>query len=95
MHPVGEDRLEPGELLRRGLTQPLVASHGHRGAVGEGDLDGNDLAFETPFGGGGGGLVLADQAQVVDLGAGDASTLGDALGGTELVGHVPPERVGS
>src|SRR5207302_7478241 len=51
-------------------------------------LDRDDLPIEARLGLGPGGVLLGRQGERVDLLAGDAPTLGDALGRAELVGHL-------
>ena len=99
VHPVGQDRLEAGQTLPGGVPGPLVLGHEGRlagGALRTHDrcLQRSDLPLEAPLGHRHRRLALGFEPQPVDVIAGDAVLLCDALGGTELVGHVPRELVG-
>ena len=88
------DGLERGELLGGCFAQAAIAGDDPFVALGVGDGDGDDLARETAFFGGADGLLLRDQAEEVDIVAGDAAKVCDALGCAELIGHVPRKIVG-
>ena len=88
------DRLETSQALGCGVPQTLVPAHhvALRGGllvlVNDRSLDRRDLAVEPVLVPGPLGLLLRDQSEVVQVGAGDAAALGDSLGSGELVGHV-------
>ena len=88
---VGQHRVQRRQLLGGGLAQASVAGDDDGVAVGIDDFHRDDLALEATFLGGANGLLLRDEAQVIDVGARDAPTSGDALGGAELIGHVERE----
>ena len=94
VNAVGDDGLQRRQSLEGGVAQALVARDDVPLAgrlllvVEHGRLDAADLAVEPAFGPRLGGLALRVEAELVDVLAGDATALGDALGGGELVRQV-------
>ena len=70
------------------LGRGLFVFVDHRG------LECGDFAVEAVLVPGPLGLLLRDQAEVVEVGAGDTAALGDPLGRSELIGHVQIPRLG-
>ena len=99
MHAVRQDRLQTGKALASGLARPLVLRDRcplARRTVGADHrrLERDDLALEPALGDRDRGLALRLEPEPVDVVTSDLVLLGDALSGTELVGHVPREVLG-
>ena len=96
-----EDRSEAGERLGGGLPQALIAGDGHRlagvGAVLEalGGVDGEGLPIEPAFVPRALRIGLRPDAQLLEVGAAQAATLGDPVGGRELVRQIHRPVVGA
>src|SRR5207253_8946235 len=98
MDAFGQDGLELAESVERRLAHALIPPHDlapglacaalrlARGASA--GFEGEHLALETAFVPGPRRLLLRPEGEAVDVVAGDAAPLGDALGGRELVGRV-------
>ena len=89
-----DDRLESGERFRSGLAKAAVTGHrsdlaGRRTFLGDDrSLDGHDFAVEATFGPRLGCAALRLETERVDVGARDATLLGNSLRRGELVAHV-------
>ena len=91
---VGQDGLELGEPLERGVAQALVGVDGAGLAGGlalgveDRCLHREDLALEATLVDGDARLLLRGQAELVDELAREAAVRSDPVGRLELVGHV-------
>ena len=94
-------RLESGQSFGGGVAQTLVAAD--RVPLGRGllvladdrRLQWRDFPVEAMLVPCALGLLLGDQAEVVEVGAGEATATSDPLRGGELVGHVDVPRLGA
>jgi hypothetical protein len=98
--PAFQHRLELAQPFQRGFAQALVAADhvplagGLLLLVKDRCLDRRDLPVEAALVPGALGVLLRGQAERVDVLAGDAPSLGDPLGGGELIGQIDVPRRG-